>query len=448
MKTTATPSTRAPSADGPWQEGRVGIALIGLFFGVFGLWAALAPLDSGVVATGEVRVAGNRQVVQHPVGGVISNVAVREGDRVEEGQILIELSAVELAAQERALAGQSIEFEASRERLLAESAGAGQMQRPQSWATLPVEYRELADAVFERQQRELVIRNEAMAAQESVLQQRQRQNVARIDGYHAQIESLDTQSGLIRQELEGLRSLAEEGFAAPTRVRAVERTEAEIVGRRAELGGLIEQSREAVGEARLQALSLREERAERVAEELRLIETQLASINPQLQAIRLQLEGTRVRAPTSGAVVGLAFFNVGAVVAAGERILELVPDEQDMILEVRVRPMDADNVAAGQVTHVRIAAFEGRQVPQVEGMVQAISADRFEDERTGQSYFKVDVRVPRGEIERIGAYTGRSELSLTPGLPVEVVIPQRKRTALQYLLEPLGQSVWRAFREN
>jgi HlyD family secretion protein len=436
------------SADGPWQEGRVGIFLIALFFGGFGLWAGFAPLDAGVVATGEVRVAGNRQVVQHPVGGVISQIFVREGARVEQGQILIELSAVELAAQERALAGQAIEFEASRERLIAESTGLQEMSRPASWATLPVEYRELADAVFARQQRELSIRNEAMVAQESVLQQRQRQSAARIEGYHAQIESLDTQSRLIGDELTGLRSLAEEGFAAPTRVRAVERTEAEIVGRRAELGGLIEQSREAIGEARLQALSLREDRAERVAEELRLIETQLASVTPQLQAIRLQLEGTRVRAPTSGAVVGLAFFNVGAVVGAGERILELVPDEQDMILEVRVRPMDADNVEPGQATHVRISAFEGRQIPQVQGTVQSISADRFEDERSGQSYFKVDVRVPRQEIERIGAYTGRRDLSLTPGLPVEVVIPQRKRTALQYLLEPLGQSVWRAFREN
>jgi HlyD family secretion protein len=446
-------STAAPGApprrpDSPWQEGRIGLFLIALFFGGFGLWAGCAPLDAGVVATGEVKVAGNRQVVQHPTGGVISRIAVTEGARVRNGQILIELSAVELSAQERALAGQSIEYEASRERLLAESIGASEMRRPQSWETLPPEYEELAHAVFLRQQQELVTRNEALVAQESVLQQRQRQSSARIEGYHAQIQSLDTQAGLIHDELTGLRSLADEGFAAPTRVRAVERTEAEIVGRRAELGGLIEQSREAIGEARLQALSLREERAQRVAEELRLIETQLASITPQLQAIRVQLEGTRVRAPASGAVVGLAFFNVGAVVGAGERILELVPDEQDMIVEVRIRPMDADNVQPGQTTNVRISAFEGRQVPQVHGTVHRVSADRFEDERSGESYFNVDIKVPRSEMERIGAYANDRELQLSPGLPVEVVIPQRKRTALQYLFEPLQQSIWRAGREN
>jgi HlyD family secretion protein len=436
-----------PTDDGPWREGRVGLFVIALFFGGFGLWAGCAPLDSGVVATGEVKVAGNRQVVQHPTGGVISNIAVREGARVREGEILIELSAIELSAQERALAGQAIQYEAARERLVAESTGVDTMARPQSWANLPPEYEELAASVLLRQEQELQTRAEALSAQESVLNQRQRQNAARIDGYHAQIASLDRQSDLISEELNGLRALQSEGFAAPTRVRAVERTEAEITGRRAELGGLIEQSREAVGEARLQVLSLREDRAERVAEELRLLDTQLASVLPQLQAIRVQLERTRVRATTSGTIVGLAFFNVGAVVGPGERILELVPDEQDMILEVRVRPVDADNVRRGQNTQVRIAAFEGRTLPQLQGTVERISADRFEDPRSGNSYFNVDVKVSREEMARLTAAAGR-ELELTPGLPVEIVIPQRKRTALQYLIEPLQQSVWRAFREN
>jgi len=442
-----TAAAAAALDDGPWREGRMGLAVIGLFFGCFGLWAAFAPLDAGVVATGEVKVAGNRQVVQHPTGGVISNIAVSEGARVREGEILIELSAVELSARERALAVQAIQYEAARERLIAESTGVSTLERPQSWTSLPPEYEALATSVLSRQQEELNTRAEALLAQQSVLAQRQRQNAARINSYHAQIASLDRQSNLIRDELDGLRALQAEGFAAPTRVRAVERTEAEIVGRRAELGGLIEQSNEAIGEARLQALSLREDRAERVAEELRLLETQLAGVLPELQSVRIQLERTRVRATTSGTIVGLAFFNVGAVVGPGERILELVPDEQDLILEVRVRPVDADNVRRGQTTNVRITAFEGRQLPQVEGTVERISADRFEDERSGTSYFNVDVKVSRAEMERLNAAAGR-ELVLTPGLPVEIVIPLRKRTAMQYLVEPLSQSIWRAFREN
>jgi HlyD family secretion protein len=433
--------------DGAWREGRIGLWLILLFFGVFGLWAGCAPLDAGVVATGEVKVAGNRQVVQHPTGGVISRVAVREGAHVEEGQLLIELSSVELSAQERALAAQAIELEASRARLLAESTGAAALVRPASWATLPQEYHDLADAVLARQQRELEVRTASLDAQQAVLDQRQRQDSARIAGFHAQIASVDTQSRLIREELSGLRELEAEGFAAPVRVRAAERTEAELTGRRAELAGLIEQSRAGQGETRLQGLSIREERSQSVAEEMRLTETQLATVLPELQAVRVQLERTRVRAPTSGVVMGLAFFNAGAVVGAGEHILELVPDEQDMVLAVRVRPMDADNVRPGLVTHVRMAAFEGRQMPQVSGQVQRISADRFEDERSGESFFSVDIKVSQAEMERLERAAGHT-LAVSPGLPVEVVIPLRKRTALQYLLEPLSQSIWRSFREN
>ncbi len=433
--------------DGPWREGRVGLWIITIFFGVFGLWAGLAPLDAGVVAAGEVKVSGNRQVVQHPVGGVISRIAIAEGRRVRENEILIELSSVELAAQERALAAQAIELEASRARLLAESAGSTELVRPPSWATLPPEYEDLAAAVLARHQQEFAIRAGAGDAQQAVLTQRQRQSAARIEGYRQQIAAIDTQSALIAEELAGLRMLEERGFAAPMRVRAVERTEAELTGRRAELMGLIEQTREGIGEARLQGLSLEEERAQGVAEEMRLVETQLATVLPELQSVRVQLERTRVRAPTSGVIVGLAFFNVGAVVAPGERILEIVPDEQDMVLEVRVSPMDADNVRPGLLTHVRMSAFEGRQMPQVRGAVERISADRFEDERTGQSYFTVEVKVPEAEMERLQSASGRS-LMLSPGLPVEVVIPLRRRTALQYLLEPLQQSVWRSFREN
>jgi HlyD family secretion protein len=433
--------------DGPWREGRVGIWIITIFFGVFGLWAAMAPLDAGVVAAGEVKVSGNRQVVQHPVGGVISRIAIAEGARVRENEILIELSSVELAAQERALTAQAIELEASRARLLAESAGSTELVRPPSWATLPPEYEDLAAAVLARHQQEFAIRTGAGDAQQAVLTQRQRQSAARIEGYRQQIAAIDTQSALIAEELAGLRMLEERGFAAPMRVRAVERTEAELTGRRAELMGLIEQTREGIGEARLQGLSLEEERAQGVAEEMRLVETQLATVLPELQSVRVQLERTRVRAPTSGVIVGLAFFNVGAVVAPGERILEIVPDEQDMVLEVRVSPMDADNVRPGLLTHVRMSAFEGRQMPQVRGAVERISADRFEDERTGQSYFTVEVKVPEAEMERLQSASGRS-LMLSPGLPVEVVIPLRRRTALQYLLEPLQQSVWRSFREN
>ena len=434
--------------DNPWLEGRLGVIVISLFFGVFGLWAAFAPLDAGVMAVGEVKVAGNRQVVQHREGGVISRIAVREGDHVGANQILLQLSAVELAAQEHALAGQAIELEASRQRLLAEGVHSDTVERPESWVNLPQEYVDLAAGVLAREQNELRTRRSAVSALTGVQGQRQAQLNARIGGYQEQIASIDQQVVLVNEELRGLRALAQEGFASETRVRAVERSAAELTGRRAELLGLIEQSREGIGEARMQSLSIREDRAQQIAQELRLTDTQLADVLPRLQAVRLQLERARVRAPTAGVVVGLAFFNEGAVVQPGERILEIVPDEQDMIMQVNIRPADADNVEIGQHTNVRLSAFEGRRVPYARGVVTRISADRFEDNRTGSRYFVAEVRVTRAEMQRLAASVGQRELRLSPGLPVEVFIPLRKRTALQYLLEPLGQTVWRSFREN
>lgn len=448
MTTQQDDSQFATRDDGPWQEGRLGLIAIGLFFGVFGLWAALAPLDAGVVANGEVKVAGNRQVVQHRDGGVISRLAVREGDHVAANQILIELSAVEQAAQERGLAVQAIELEASRERLIAESARRNQVPRPPNWASLPPEYVDLAAAVLERQQEELLARRSAISAQTGVQGQRQSQMSARIAGYREQIAAIETQRLLVADELEGLRALSQEGFAAETRVRAAERAASELDGRRAELLGLIEQTREGIGEARMQSLSIREDRAQNIAQELRVVETQLADVQPRLQAVRVQLERSRVRAPAAGVVVGLAVFNEGAVLAPGERILEIVPDLQDMIMQVNIRPMDADNVRVGQVTNVRLTAFEGRQMPIAHGVVHRISADRFEDQRNGSHYFVAEIRVPHAEIERLARASRTGQLTLVPGLPVEAVIPLRKRTALQYLLEPLGQTVWRSFRES
>lgn len=434
--------------DNPWREGRLGVVVIALFFGVFGLWAALAPLDAGVVASGEVKVAGSRQVVQHREGGVVSRIAVHEGDHVRADDILLELSEVELAAQERALTGQSIELEASRERLIAEGAHRNVVPRPASWASLPPEYVDLADSVLIRQQDELTTRRSAISAVTGVQGQRQMQLSARIASYREQIQSIDEQVRSVNEELLGLRSLAEEGFASDTRVRAAERSAAELTQRRADMLGQIEQTREGIGETRMQSLSIREDRAQQIAQELRQTDTQLADVAPRLQAVRSQLESSRVRAPASGVVVGLAVFNDGAVVAPGERILEIVPDDKDLIIEIKVRPVDADNVHVGQITNVRLSAFEGRRMPYASGTVTRLSADRFEDARSGAYYFTAEVRVTRAEMLRLAQVVGARELSLSPGLPVEVMIPLRKRTALQYLLEPLGQTLWRSFREN
>lgn len=214
-----------------------------------------------------------------------------------------------------------------------------------------------------------------------------------------------------------------------TRVRALERAQAELDGRRAELRASI-------------ATAL-EDRAEQVRD----IEARLAQLLPQLAGARAELESTLLRAPASGVIVGLQANTRGGVIRAGEAVMDIVPEGQDLIVEAQVRPEDADDVQPGLLSEVRITAFSGRSMPMLEGEVQRISADRFTDERSGAGYFLARVSVPQPELRRL-ADDARTRAQVRPGLPAQVVIPTRKRTALQYFLEPLNQTLWGSFRES
>lgn len=397
-------------------EIRAGIIALLVFFIGFGGWAAFAPLDAAVVAPGVIVVSGNRQTVQHRDGGIVSSISVKEGDRVRQGQVLIELGSPELVAQEQALLSQVVDLQMQRERLTAERTGSGSLRRPAEWATMTPEDQTIANAAFERHQRE------AQTGSWSPFD-------ARIVGYRGEIASINRQERLLSEELSGMRELANEQLVPMTRVRALERGLAELQGRRAELTSII--------------ASTQQERYE----DLRQVDARLAELTPQLAGARERLELTRLRAPVDGAVVGLQIHTVGGVVRAGERLMDIVPEGQDLIVEARVAPESADNLAVGQRTEVRITAFGGRNLPIVYGAVRQVSADRFIDERTGQGYFLAQVAVPPEELRRLTAAAG-DEHRLRAGLSAQVVIPIRKRTALQYLVEPLNQTLWRSLREE
>lgn len=403
-------------SDSGAKEIRAGLIALLVFFVGFGGWAAFAPLDAAVVAPGVVVVSGNRQTVQHRDGGIVSSIAVEEGDRVESGQVLIELGSPELVAQEQALLSQVVDLQMQRARLTAERSGSQQLRPPAEWASLSPEDRAIADAAFERHRRE------AGRGSWSPFD-------ARIAGYRGEVESLNRQEALLNEELSGMRELAAEQLVPMTRVRALERGLAELQGRRAELTSMI--------------ASTQQERYE----DLRSVDARLAELTPQLAGARERLELTRLRAPTDGQVVGLQVHTVGGVVRAGERLMDIVPEGQDLIVEAQVHPESADDLQVGQTTEVRITAFGGRNLPIVHGEVTQVSADRFVEERTGRAYFLMQVKVPPAELQRLIDAGGESR-RLRPGLSAQVVVPTRKRTALQYLLEPLNQTLWRSLREE
>jgi HlyD family secretion protein len=444
----SSPSREPVGIDNPRRDIRRGAVVAGFFFIVLGGWAALAPLDAGVVAPGVVVVSGYRQAVQHRDGGTVSALHVLEGDRVTRGQVLLEFTASEIQATERALFGQFVELDATRARLLAESAELRTIPVPANWAAFSGPDRALAETILARQQREMNTRKRSLGAQVGVLGQRRQQLNSRIAGYQDQIKSLDRQNVLIGDELTGLKSLAEKGLVPLPRIRALERQQAEIDGRRGELVASIQQTREAMGETSLQSLSLVGEKAEDRAAGLRDVETRLADVSPRLEAARAQLERTRVRAPASGIVVGLTANTVGGVVAPGSRIMDVVPENQPLVIEARVRPEDADDITPGMKTEIRFSGLTGRSTPILRGTVKRISADRFTDERTGMGYFLAEAEAPREELERVMMTNGAAAVVLKAGMPAELVVPLRKRTALQYLLEPLDQAFWRSFRQH
>ncbi|MBC6981681.1 HlyD family type I secretion periplasmic adaptor subunit [Caulobacter sp. 17J80-11] len=441
------PSPDPEITDAPGRELWIGSAVAGMFFVLFLGWAALAPLDAGAYAHGQVVVSGSRQAVQHREGGVVSAIHVKEGDEVAQGQVLIEINASELRATERALSSQVLALQAQRARLLAERDRLSTLRPPAEFAGLPAEDRALADEAMRLQQLQFDARRRSLQAQRGVLSQRVSQLDQQIEGYNRQIGSNREQQRLIEEELTGLKSLAERGYAPQTRVRAVERTAAALEGDYGAYRAEVAKSHEAIGETRMEIVSLDRRMIEDVADQLRQTEDRLNEVAPRLTAARDQLGRAQVRAPASGEVVGLSAHTVGGVVQPGQTLMEIVPKAAPLVIEAQVQPNDADDLHVGQATEVRFSAFHERDLPIVHGRLTRLSADSFVDERTGLRFFRAEVSVPPQEMAALRQVRG-VEAVLKPGLPAEVVVPLRKRTALDYFLEPLQQSLWRSFREH
>jgi HlyD family secretion protein len=440
------PAGREAVAGDPEREIRLGTTIAVLFFVLFLGWAAFMPLDAGVHATGTIAVAGNRQSVQHRDGGVVTAIHVREGQHVRAGDVLIELSAPELKASERALTSDYLTLLAQRARLLAERTGQRNFAPPAEFASLSPADREIAAQVMELQRSEMLARSGSISAQQSVLGQRAQQLAQQQSGYSKQRLALIEQQRLIAEELAGLKTIAEKGFASMNRVRALERAQADLKGQEAQMVSESARAGEGIGETRMQSLSVSRGRLEQVETDLKDTQSKLSETLPKLVATREQLERSQVRAPATGQVVGLQVFTVGGVVAPGQKLMDVVPDGRELVIQAQLNPSDADDAFAGQSAQIRFVSVHNRTLPLFSGTVRTVSADSFTDEKTGRSYFRAEIVVPDNELRKVQSVLGRGELR--PGLPVEAVLAVRKRTALQYLLEPLTGALWRSGRED
>jgi len=440
------PGSVGQLADDPSGEIRTGLVIAALFFVLFLGWAAFARLDAAAMAPGRLTVSGQRQTVQHREGGVVSEILVREGDQVRQGQVLIRLAGADVRAQERALSAQAISLLAQRARLYAEQSGQRVVRPPIEFANLSPEDRAAAAEALKIQQAQLRTRAAVVFAQRGALGQKTAQANDQGVGYSRQLDSINEQLRLIDEELGGMREAAEKGFVSKNRIRALERAKADLEGQRGQYSATIAQSRGQASESRLQSLEAQSNYMERVASEFRDVENSLGDVMPKLNAARDQLARTEIRAPVSGAVVGLTVFTPGGVIEPGQKLMDIVPERAPLTIEARLATSDGDDVRRGQDAFVRFESLHERALPALKGQVTRVSADAFTDEKTGASFYTAEVTVPLSELKKIEEIRGGDVLRA--GLPVVVEIPVRKRTALQYAFEPLTSSLSRAFHEH
>lgn len=433
-------ASATPQTDSMAWELKVGITVIVAFFVLFLGWAAMAPLDAGAYAMGQVSVSGNRQAVQHRDGGVVSALHVTEGDTVIRGQVLAELSTGELIATERGLTGQVVALQAQRARMIAERDGLVQLAAPPEFSDLPAPDAALAAEAMRLQQQQFTARRSGRSTEAGVLQQRVGQLREQQLGYQRQIDATIEQRRLIEDELTGVRSLAARGYAPQNTVRALERTAAALDGELGSLRAQVARTSEQIGETRLQISGVSSRLNEDVAEQLKQAEVQLNELYPRLMDVRDQIARGQIRSPADGQVMSLTAFTVGGVVQPGQTLMEVVPRDASQVIVARISPNDIDNLRTGLSTEVRFPGLRDRDPPIVHGQVTRIAADSLEDERTGEQHYRTEIVVPADQLEKLGP----SARDIRPGMPVEVVVLLRRRSALSYLIEPLTRSLWKA----
>lgn len=440
-------SVGTPGED-PTPDSRIGYVILGLFFVLFLGWAAVARLDAAALSPGKLVVDGQRQTIQHREGGVVGQILVKEGQHVEKDQVLFRLAAADVVAQERALSAQAITLLAQRARLQAEQLRRGTITPPAEFAqfTNPADRVAMGEAM-RIQQVQLQTRLSVLNATRGALGQRSSGAGNLGQGYNRQVAAINQQIASLNSELESLRDVANKGFVSQNRIRALERARAELEGQRGQFSATAAQTRDQAGEARLQSLEAQASYLERTASELRDVEAALNDVMPKLNAARDQLSRTEIKSPVAGTVMGLQVFTPGAVIAPGQRLMDVVPQSADLTIEGKLALQDGDDVFRGQKAFVSFDTLHERSLPPLEGKVTRVSADSFTDEKTGESFFTVSVAVPTSEMNKIKQVRG-SDFELRAGMPVSINIPVRARTALQYMFEPLTAALRRSGKEH
>lgn len=416
---------------------RIGLILFFLVFGVFGVWAAAAPLDGAVHAAGTVAVRSYKQVVQHLEGGIVRSIHVRDGDPVDAGDMLMSLDSTQALANLAVMNAAYVAYRAQEARLIAERDGLEAVEFPPDLISMET----MALSEMAAQLQLFRTRKLSLEGAIDVLEQRITQLESRLVGMEAQRESKLQLAASYEEELADVRALLAEGFSDRNKLRELERSIATLQGDAAELLASMSSNEIQIGETRLEIIQQTRQFQNEVATELAEVQTRLADTRERTTALRDIVERTSVRSPVDGVVNGMQVHTIGGVISPGMMIAEVVPQTEELIVEATVSPTDIDRVSTGQDATIRFSTF-GNQVPSVFGKVIYVSADAFTDQNTGQSYYSARIEVtPEG-------MAGLDGLILMPGMPAEAFIATGSRTFLEYLMKPISNALARSFIED
>lgn len=435
----AAPRPRHFSARGPLT---LGLLVLVILVGGFGGWAVFTNISGAVVASGQVEVERNRQVVQHPDGGIVDAILADEGDMVEAGDVLIRLDRTLLASEAAINEGQLFELMARRGRLEAEQNGADAIDFEAE--LLEAAARDPAIAELVEGQRSLFhARLDTLRSETEQLGKRRQQIESQIEGIEAQQVALRQQQELMREELADQQRLMDQGLAQKSRVLALQREDARLAGTLGELQASKAEGEGRITEIDLQLLGLGTARREEAIARLRDLQYREQELAEQRRALQERLSRLDIRAPVSGIVYGLQVFAERSVIRAADPLLYIVPQDRPLLIATQVQITDIDQVFPGQEVALRLSALDMRTTPELFGSVNQVSADAFSDEATGQSYYRVEIILGEGEMDRLPEGS-----VLLPGMPVEAFIRTADRTPMAYLLKPLTDYFARAFREG
>jgi HlyD family secretion protein len=417
-----------------------GLILVIVLAGGVGGWAGTMRLSGALIAQGAVVVDSNVKKVQHPTGGIVGDLRVRDGDHVKLGDIVVRLDDTVTRANLAIVTKGLAELAARKARLESERDGGDSIKFP------PAITENLHDpdvaSVVEGERKLFQLRRDARTGQKAQLRQRIAQFKEEVRGYQAQRESKEKELKLIAREMEGVNELWKQKLVALTKLTQLERESARLEGEAAQLVAQGAQVAGKISETELQILQIDRDLSSEVAKETREIDAKIGEFVERKVTAEDQLKRIDIRAPQDGTVFQLAVHTVGGVITAGDSIMLIVPETDKLMVEAKVNPQDIDQVKLGHSALLRLSAFNQRTTPEITGTVTRISADTSVDQRTGQSYYTIRISLPPEEIARLG------EINLVPGMPVEAFVQTGERTMLSYFAKPLHDQLMRAFRER